>query len=106
MEVTIKLLAELRKAFGSKDLRISFEHEGATLKEAIDRMLSIKPAGERATRLIVSSSKPNPSSIAGNTVNPALIILVNEADYRLAGGMDAPLHDGDSITLLPTIHGG
>jgi molybdopterin synthase sulfur carrier subunit len=106
VDLTIKLHAELRKAFGSKDVRISLEREDATLKEAIDMLFSIDPAGEHAARIIVSGSKPHPSISSGDAVNPAVIILINDADYRLLGGIDAPLHDGDSITLLPTIHGG
>jgi molybdopterin converting factor small subunit len=106
MDVIIKLHAELRLVFKNKEMQISFERNTATLSDVIDKLLSIEPVGEHAERIIVSSPKARPSTSSGDCVNPALIILINDADYRLVGGIDAPLHDGDSITLLPTIHGG
>ena len=106
MHVTFKLHAELRKAFGRKELPISIEREAATLADAIDALLAIEIADERAARIIVSSPMPRASIASGAALNPAVIILINDADFRLVGGLDAPVHDGDSITLLPTIHGG
>ena len=33
-------------------------------------------------------------------------IYVNDEDVRFAGGLDAPVSDGDSITILPAVAGG
>jgi sulfur-carrier protein len=31
---------------------------------------------------------------------------VNDEDVRFAGGMDAPVADGDTMTILPAVAGG
>ncbi|MTA21852.1 MAG: molybdopterin synthase sulfur carrier subunit, partial [Actinobacteria bacterium] len=31
---------------------------------------------------------------------------INDEDVRFLGGRDAPLKDGDSVTILPAIAGG
>jgi molybdopterin synthase sulfur carrier subunit len=33
-------------------------------------------------------------------------VYVNDEDVRFAGGLDAPVSDGDSITILPAVAGG
>jgi molybdopterin converting factor small subunit len=33
-------------------------------------------------------------------------IYVNDEDVRFLGGLDAPVKDGDSITILPAVAGG
>jgi sulfur-carrier protein len=33
-------------------------------------------------------------------------IYVNDEDVRFAGGLDAPVSDGDSVTILPAVAGG
>lgn len=35
-----------------------------------------------------------------------LRILINGREYKLLGGMDAPLQDGNTVVLLPPIFGG
>ena len=33
-------------------------------------------------------------------------VYVNDEDVRFLGGLDAPLTDGDSVTVLPAVAGG
>jgi molybdopterin converting factor small subunit len=33
-------------------------------------------------------------------------VYVNDEDVRFLGGLDAPLADGDSVTVLPAVAGG
>ncbi|MEY4291530.1 MAG: hypothetical protein RL130_1472 [Actinomycetota bacterium] len=33
-------------------------------------------------------------------------VYVNDEDVRFLGGLDAPIKDGDSITILPAVAGG
>jgi hypothetical protein len=33
-------------------------------------------------------------------------IYINDEDVRFLGGLDAPLKDGDSVTILPAVAGG
>ena len=106
MDVIVKLHAELRKVFGCKEARLPFDRDHVTLGEAIDRLLAICPGGEQAARLILASPIQAPHALAGNMINPTLILLVNDADVRVTGGMGTTLSDGDVLTLLPTVHGG
>lgn len=106
MDVVVKLYAELRKAFGCKEARLPFDRDRVTLGEAIDRLLATGPGGEQSVRLILASPLQVPHTLAGNKINPALILMVNDADARLTGGMGTTLSDGDVLTLLPTVHGG
>jgi molybdopterin converting factor small subunit len=106
LKVIVKLLAELRKAFGSNELQLTFNREHVTLKEAIDQLLLTTPGGEHAAKIVLGSPSIPPFKPGGNKLNPALIVLINEVDYRLSGGMASMLSDDDNIVLLPTIHGG
>ncbi len=106
MDVIVKLYAELRKAFGSKEARLPFDRDHVTLGEAIDQLLATCPGGEQSVRLILASPLQAPHALASNKINPTLILLVNDADTRLTGGMGTTLSDGDVLTLLPTVHGG
>ena len=33
-------------------------------------------------------------------------VYINDEDVRFLGGLDAPIKDGDSITILPAVAGG
>mgnify|MGYP000019283565 FL=1 len=33
-------------------------------------------------------------------------IYINDEDVRFLGGLEAPLNDGDSVTILPAVAGG
>jgi len=33
-------------------------------------------------------------------------VYLNDEDVRFIGGLDAPVHDGDTITVLPAVAGG
>ena len=33
-------------------------------------------------------------------------VYVNDEDVRFAGGLDAPVADGDNVTILPAVAGG
>nr|MDO8084702.1 MoaD/ThiS family protein [Candidatus Sigynarchaeum springense] len=106
MDVIVKLYAELRKAFGCKEMRLPFDRDHVTLGEAMDQLLATGPGGEQPARLILASPIQVPYKVDRNAINPALVLMVNDVDARLTGGLNTPLSDGDVLTLLPTIHGG
>ncbi len=106
MDVITLLYAELRKAFGSKEVRLPFDRDHVALGEAIDQLLATGLDNEEAARLILAGPIQAPYKLACNAINPALILLVNDIDARLTGGTGTVLFDGDVLTLLPTIHGG
>lgn len=37
---------------------------------------------------------------------PGILVLVNETDWELLGGIDAALNSGDEIVFISTLHGG
>lgn len=37
---------------------------------------------------------------------PSMIVLVNEVEIGLLRGLETPLQAGDTLTLIPTAHGG
>lgn len=37
---------------------------------------------------------------------PGILILINENDWELEGGLDAPLLPNDTILFISTLHGG
>jgi molybdopterin converting factor small subunit len=43
---------------------------------------------------------------AGGGLHRFLNIYVNDDDVRYIGGLNAPVADGDDITLLPAVAGG
>jgi ubiquitin related modifier 1 len=44
--------------------------------------------------------------LAGDTVRPGILVLINDADWDLDGGPAAPLADGDVVAVISTLHGG
>jgi len=39
-------------------------------------------------------------------IRPDVIVFVNDIESSILGGMKAELKDGDTITFLPSVHGG
>ncbi|MEM3799494.1 MAG: MoaD/ThiS family protein [Thermoprotei archaeon] len=44
--------------------------------------------------------------VKNNRITNEVIILINGVDANLLGGLNAPLKDGDGLTLIPVVHGG
>ncbi|PWN41095.1 ubiquitin related modifier 1 [Ceraceosorus guamensis] len=42
----------------------------------------------------------------GEGVRAGMLVLINDTDWELMGELDAPLEDGDQVTLISTLHGG
>lgn len=34
-----------------------------------------------------------------------MLVLINDTDWELMGELDAPLEEGDQVTLISTLHG-
>uniref|UniRef100_A0A914GV20 Ubiquitin-related modifier 1 homolog n=1 Tax=Globodera rostochiensis TaxID=31243 RepID=A0A914GV20_GLORO len=41
-----------------------------------------------------------------DSVRPGVLVLVNDTDWEILGGLDAQLKDGDTVTFISTLHGG
>ncbi|HEV7789934.1 MAG TPA: MoaD/ThiS family protein, partial [Pseudonocardia sp.] len=71
----------------------SVQASGSTVSEVITD-LDAKHGGIKA-RLIKDGS-----------LHRFVNIYVNDEDVRFAGGLEAPVADGDSLTILPAVAGG
>ena len=91
MTASVRIPTVLRPAMGGEAL---VDVEGATIGEVIESLTSSHPA------------------IRGQILNDDgslhrfLNVYVNDDDVRYIGGVDAPVANGDEITLLPAVAGG
>ena len=44
--------------------------------------------------------------MAGDSVRPGILVLVNDADWELEGALAYELQDGDAVAFISTLHGG
>ncbi|WOL10014.1 ubiquitin-related modifier [Canna indica] len=42
----------------------------------------------------------------GNTVRPGVLVLINDCDWELCGGLDTELEEKDVVVFISTLHGG
>ena len=91
MTAQVRIPTVLRPAMGG-DATISVE--GTTIGEVLGQLTSTHP-GVRAQLLNDDG-----------TLHRFLNVYVNDDDVRYLGGVDAPVANGDEITLLPAVAGG
>jgi molybdopterin converting factor small subunit len=72
----------------------TLEARGVTLRDAIDDVAGRYP--RLAPRLRDDEGQPY----------PFVTFYLNDHDIRFSGGFDAPLADGDEVTVVPAIAGG
>jgi len=71
----------------------SVEAEGSTLSAVISNLdAKYSGLGERL--------------LENGALRRFINIYINDEDVRFLGGLDAPIKDGDSITVLPAVAGG
>jgi molybdopterin converting factor small subunit len=91
MPVTLNLPTVLAKlADGNKTL----EADGATLGDVVNTVATQYP--NLAPRLRDEAGQPY----------PFVTFYLNDDDIRFNGGFDAPVKDGDEVTIVPAIAGG
>jgi molybdopterin converting factor small subunit len=90
MAVTVSIPTILRTHTGGEK---SVEAKGSTVAEVITD-LDNNHSGIKA-RLVKDGS-----------LHRFVNIYVNDEDVRFAGGLEAPVADGDSVTILPAVAGG
>ena len=90
MAVTVSIPTILRTHTGGQK---SVEASGTTVAELIDN-LDADHGGLKA-RLVKEGS-----------LHRFVNVYVNDEDVRFAGGLDAPVADGDNVTILPAVAGG
>lgn len=90
MPVTLNLPGALAKLADGRTLHA----DGATVGEVVDAV------GRRFPALV-----PRLRDEAGAPY-PFVIFYLNDEDIRFVGGFDAPVQDGDELTIVPAIAGG
>lgn len=90
MSVTVSIPTILRTHTGGEK---TVPAAGATLLQVIDD-LDAKFAGIKA-RLVTDGS-----------LHRFVNVYVNDEDVRFAGGLEASVADGDTVTILPAVAGG
>jgi MoaD family protein len=89
MNIEVLFFGQLRELTSSNRTTAALEG-GASLADLIERL------GEEYG----TTFRKKMESIQG------LRILINGREYKLLGGMDATLQDGNTVVLLPPIFGG
>ncbi|HVL83389.1 MAG TPA: MoaD/ThiS family protein [Pseudonocardia sp.] len=90
MAVTVSIPTILRTHTGGEK---SVEAKGGTVAEVIDDLESRH--GGLKDRLITNGS-----------LHRFVNIYVDDEDIRFAGGLDAPVQDSSTVTILPAVAGG
>ena len=91
MSLTVSLPSVLsRLADGNRSLSAS----GATVGEAVADITSRFPS--LATRLVDVGGQPY----------PFVTYYLNDEDIRFTGGFDAPVREGDELTIVSAVAGG
>ena len=91
MAVTVTLPNVLAKL---AENRRTLEVSGATVGEAVTSLATRYPA--LAPRLRDAQGRPY----------EFVTFYLNDEDIRLHGGFDAPVKDGDEVTVVPAVAGG
>lgn len=90
MAIKVRIPTILRSYTGGEKL---VSGEGATLKELISDLDSRHPG--LMDRLVDE-----------NGLRRFVNVYLNDEDVRFLGGLDTPLSDGDTVTVLPAVAGG
>ncbi len=91
MTALVRIPTVLRPAMGGDT---SVTVEGSTVGEILDQLTANHP--DVKVQLLNSDG----------TLHRFLNVYVNDDDVRYLGGVDAPVTNGDEITLLPAVAGG
>ena len=91
MSVTVRIPTVLRGATGGAP---TVSANGTTIGEILGQLAAEHPG-----------VKPQLFNEDG-TLHKFLNVYVNDDDVRYLGGLDAPVADGDEVTLLPAVAGG
>ncbi len=105
MKITVKLHGELKNAFRCKEITTDIDDRGGTVVDVILKLMEQERIDDGGASILI----PGNNAIDGKNaraLKPGLLLLVNDVDARLLGGLAANVHDGDVVTLLPSIHGG
>ena len=89
------------KLFGS--LRWAFEKDHGEMQ--IPEPSNIRVLVETLIKTMTQPSL-SPHDFSSFSHRPEMLILINDVEIGLLGGLDSTLSEGDVVTLIPTSHGG
>ncbi|HEY6934015.1 MAG TPA: MoaD/ThiS family protein [Marmoricola sp.] len=90
MAIEVRIPTILRNYTGGEK---AVEASGATLAEVVDNLEDNHPGIKE--RLL-----------EGEELRRFVNVYVNDEDVRFAGGLGAPVSDGDQVVILPAVAGG
>jgi len=90
MAIEVRIPTILRSYTGGEK---AVDASGATLAELVDNLESNHPGIKE--RLL-----------EGEDLRRFVNVYVNDEDVRFAGGLGAPVSDGDQVVILPAVAGG
>ena len=91
MAIEVRIPTILRTHTGGAK---TVEGSGSTLGALVDDLDSKHPGLKN--RLVTDEGK----------LHRFVNVYVNDEDVRFLGSLDAPVHDGDHVTILPAVAGG
>ncbi|MHA2025191.1 MAG: MoaD/ThiS family protein [Candidatus Thorarchaeota archaeon] len=92
MRVTVQFRGPLAKQFRKGSIEVECD-EGSQLLELLANLIH----NEGSVREVWSSPE---------VMDRDALILCNESDIGLTGGLETVMNDGDVLVVLPLIHGG
>lgn len=91
MAVTVRIPTTMRPLSGGES---KVEVQGATLREVLDALNAAHPGfGERLFD-------------AEGALHKFVNIFVSDDDVRYLQGLDTPVRDGDTVSIIPAVAGG
>ncbi|TET07317.1 MAG: hypothetical protein E3J86_13520 [Candidatus Thorarchaeota archaeon] len=92
MKITVQFRGPLAKQFRNGNIELE-------CKEGVNLLLLLTKLLEKEDSVRDVWSNPE-------TMDRDALILCNESDIGLTGGLETDLNDGDILIVLPLIHGG
>jgi len=96
LKVKVLLLGTFKEASGREELELMIPGEKADVATAIEELL--KTMGEKLERELIDPLSGTPL--------PTALILLNGVEINNLEGLETEIIDGDTLTLLPVVHGG
>jgi len=97
MQVRMRLYGVFKSTAGASEIRIEIPNHRATVRSAIERLLS-REGLQGLKALLVDSTSSDP--------RPNALILVSGREINALNGLDTELTEDDELALLPIVHGG
>ena len=96
IRVRVLLLGTFREASGRGEVELRLSTPRATVAEVVGEL--IKAMGERLRRELIDPLSGTPL--------PTALILLNGVEINNLEGLETEILDGDTLTLIPVVHGG